>query len=267
MKLQHILITAATLAAFQCSSLALAADTVATVNGKPIKQSWVDFIIKDAESRGQKANDNMRAAIINELIGSELAFQEAQKMGIDKQPDFIANEELARRKLLVNAYLADFMKKNPVSEAEKKEAYEQYKKELGDKEFNARHILVKTEGEAKEILAQVKKGADFAKIAKEKSLDPGSKEKGGDLGWFSPAGMVKPFSDAVVSLKKGDIANEPIQTQFGWHVIKLVDSRATQVPAFEKVQDGLERTLQQRKLEKMMLGLKEKAKIEVTGLK
>lgn len=267
MKLNRILLTAATLSALQFASPIYAADHVATVNGKPIKQSWVDYIIRDAESRGQKSNDNMKAAIVNELVGSELAYQEAQKLGIDKQPDYIANEELARRKLLVNAFLADFMKKNPVSEAEKKEAYEQYKKELGDKEYSARHILVKTEGEAKDILGQVKKGADFAKLAKEKSLDPGSKEKGGDLGWFSPAGMVKPFSDAVVSLKKGEIANDPIQTQFGWHVIKLVDSRATQVPAYDKVKEGLERTLQQRKLEKMMLGLKEKAKIEVTGLK
>lgn len=267
MKLTRILIAAATISAMQLASPVFAADYVATVNGKPIKQSWVDYIIRDAESRGQKANESMRAAIVNELVGSELAYQEAIKLGIDKQPDFIANEELTRRKLLVNVFLADFMKKNPVSEAEKKEAYEQYKKELGDKEYSARHILVKTEGEAKDLLAQIKKGADFAKIAKEKSLDPGSKEKGGDLGWFSPAGMVKPFSDAVVSLKKGDIVAEPIQTQFGWHIIKLVDSRPTQVPEFDKVKEGLERTLQQRKLEKMMLGLKEKAKIEVTGAK
>ncbi len=176
------------------------------------------------------------------------------------------NEELARRKLLVNAYLADFMKKNPVSEADKKAAYEDYKKELGDKEFNARHILVKTEAEAKDIIAQLNKGTDFAKLAKEKSLDPGSKEKGGDLGWFSPAGMVKPFSDATTALKKGALTSTPVQTQFGWHVIKLIDTRATQVPPYDKVEDGLERTLQQRKLEKMMLGLKDKAKIEVTGM-
>lgn len=265
MKIKQLLIVTATLASISYFPNVLASDTVATVNGKPIKQSWVDYISRDAEARGQKPNDNMKGAIINELVGSELAYQEAQKMGIDKQADFIANEELARRKLLVNAFLADFMKKNPVSEADKKQAYEQYKKELGDKEYNARHILVKTEAEANDILAQIKKGTDFAKLAKEKSLDPGSKEKGGDLGWFSPAGMVKPFSDAVITLKKGDVVAAPIQTQFGWHVIKMVDSRATQIPAYDKVKDGLERTLQQRKLEKMMLGLKDKAKIELTA--
>lgn len=243
------------------------ADSVATVNGKPIKKSWVDFILKDAEARsGQKANENMKAAVINELIGSELAYQEAQKAGIDKLPDFIASEELARRKILVNAFLADFIKKNPVTEAEKKEGYEEYKKELGDKEYEARHILVKTDTEAKAIIADLKKGIDFAKIAKEKSLDPGSKDKGGDLGWFSPAGMVKPFADALVTLKKGEYTQEPVQSQFGWHIIKLIDTRPLQAPPYDKVKDGIERTIQQRKLEKYMLSLKDKSKIEVTGL-
>ena len=242
-------------------------DAIATVNGKPIKKTWVDFILRDAEARsGQKPNDGMKAAVVNELIGSELAYQEAQKAGIDKLPDFIISEELARRKLLVNAFLGDFMRKNPVTEAEKKEGYEQYKKELGDKEFNARHILVKTDTEAKAIIADLKKGADFAKIAKDKSLDPGSKEKGGDLGWFSPAGMVKPFADALVDLKKGDVTAEPVQSQFGWHVIKLVDTRALQAPPYDKVKDGIERTIQQRKLEKFMLSLKDKSKIDVSGL-
>lgn len=242
-------------------------DSIATVNGKPIKKSWVEFILRDAEARsGQKANDGMKAAVVNELVGSELAYQEAQKAGIDKLPDFVVAEELARRKMLVNAFLADFMKKSPVTEAEKKEGYEQYKKELGDKEYSARHILVKTDVEAKAIIADLKKGADFAKIAKDKSLDPGSKEKGGDLGWFSPAGMVKPFADALVDLKKGDITAEPVQSQFGWHVIKLVDTRALQAPPYEKVKDGIERTIQQQKLEKFMMSLKEKSKIDVSGL-
>lgn len=266
MKMNKILIALATFSTLSFSPVIYAADSVATVNGKPIKQSWVDYITKDAVARGQKNSDGMRSAIINELVGSELAYQEAQKQGLDKSADFIANQELTNRKMLVNLFLADFMKKNPVSDADKKAAYEEYKKELGDKEYNARHILVKTEAEAKDILAQINKGGDFAKIAKEKSIDPGSKEKGGDLGWFSPAGMVKPFSDAVIGLKKNTLADEPVQTQFGWHVIKLIDTRATQVPTYEKVKDGLERTLQQRRLEKMMIGLKEKAKIDVPGI-
>ena len=265
MKITQILAAFAVTTALSISPNVFAADAAATVNGKPIKQAWVDFIMKDAQARGQKG-DGLKNAIINELVGSELAYQEAVKQGVDKDPDLQIAEDIGHRKLVVNAFLAGFMKKNPVTDADKKEAYEQYKKELGEKEFNARHILVKTEAEANDVLALVKKGSDFAKLAKEKSLDPGSKEKGGDLGWFSPAGMVKPFSEAVTSLKKGETTPAPIQTQFGWHVIKLVDSRATQVPSYDKVKEGLERTLQQRRLEKMMLDLKAKAKIEVTGV-
>jgi peptidyl-prolyl cis-trans isomerase C len=251
---------------FGQSALAADSTAAATVNGKPIKQVWVDYITKDAIARGQKPGDNLRAAIINELVGSELAYQEAVKQGLDKTQDYTVSSELSNRKILVNMYLQDFMKKNPVTDAEIKAKYDEYKKELGDKEYNARHILVKTEAEAKDIIAQLGKGGDFAKIAKEKSLDPGSKDKGGDLGWFSPAAMVKPFSDAVVGLKKDSITTTPVQTQFGWHVIKLVDSRAAQVPPYEKVKDGLERSIQQSKLEKMMLGLKDKSKIDVPGI-
>lgn len=266
MKINQLFITLAAFSTLAFTPALYAADAAATVNGKAIKQTWVDYITKDAIARGQKQGDGLKNAIINELVGSELAYQEAQRLGMDKTPDYTVNSELSNRKILVNMFLQDFMKKNPVTDADKKAAYEQYKKELGDKEYSARHILVKTEAEANDILAQVKKGSDFAKIAKEKSLDPGSKEKGGDLGWFSPAGMVKPFSDAVTSLKKGEVSTTPVQTQFGWHVIKLVDSRATQVPPYDKVKDGLERTLQQRKLEKMMLDLKAKAKIDVPGV-
>mgnify|MGYP003575025524 CR=1 FL=1 len=243
------------------------ADAIASVNGKPIKKTWVEFILRDAEARtGQKANDGMKAAVVNELLLSEIAIQEAQKAGIDKQPDFLASEELARRKLLMNVFIADFIKKNPVTEAEKKEGYEQYKKELGDKEYSARHILVKTDAEAKAIIADLKKGTDFAKVAKEKSQDPNSKDKGGDMGWFSVAGMPKSFADGLISLKKGETTPEPVQTQFGWHVIKLVDTRVLQAPAYDKVKDGIERTIQQRKLEKYMLTLKDKAKIDLMGL-
>lgn len=260
MKLTQTLVA---LAIVSMSLPSIAAETVATVNGKPIKQSLLDFIIKDAANHGQKIDDNTKQIIINKLVGTELVYQEAQRLGFDKQADFIARDELARRELLVNTYLQDYLKKNPVTDADTKAAYEQYKKELGDKEYDARHILVKTEAEAKDIIAQLGKGGDFAKIAKEKSLDTGSKEKGGDLGWFSPATMVKPFSDAVAGLQKGAVSPTPVQTQFGWHVIKLVDTRAAQPLSYDKVKEGLQKNLQQRNLEKMMADLRSKAKIDI----
>ena len=242
--------------------VAQAADAaVATVNGKPIKQSLLDFIVKDAGSRGQKIDDSTRSIIVSKLISNELVYQEAQRQGLDKQSDFIAREELARRELLVNAYLQDYLKKNPVSEADIKSAYEKFKTEVGDKEYSARHILVGTEAEAKDIIAQLAKGGDFAKIAKEKSKDTGSKDKGGDLGWFSPGGMVKSFGDAVVKLQKGLYTTVPVQTQFGWHVIKLEDIRDAQPPTYDKVKENLQKQLQQRQLEKLLTDLRAKAKI------
>jgi len=251
------------LAILSLAPSAFAADAVATVNGKQIKQSVYDYIAKDAAARGQKVDDQVKQAITNKLIDSELVYQEAQKIGLDKQADYIAREELSRRELLTSTFLQDYIKKNPISDADTKAAYEQYKKAYGDKEYSARHILVKTEAEAKEIITQLGKGGDFAKIAKEKSIDPGSKEKGGDLGWFSPATMVKPFSNAVTGLQKGAVSASPTQTQFGWHVIKLVDSRTSQPLAYDKVKEGLQKNLQQRNLEKLMADLRTKAKVEI----
>jgi peptidyl-prolyl cis-trans isomerase C len=160
-------------------------------------------------------------------------------------------------------YLQDFVKKNPISDADTKAAYEEYKKAYGEKEYNAKHILVKTEAEAKDVIAKLGKNGDFAKLAKEKSIDPGSKDKGGDLGWFSPATMVKPFSDAVAVLQKGATTASPVQTQFGWHVIRLVDTRAAQPVEYDKMKENLQKGLQQRNLEKMLTELRSKAKIEL----
>jgi peptidyl-prolyl cis-trans isomerase C len=241
---------------------AQAADTnVATVNGKPIKQSLVDYIAKDATARGQNVDANVRSIIVNKLISSELVMQEAQKQGLDKQPDYAAKEELLRRELLVNTYIENFLKKTTVSEADLKAEYEKFKQQVGDKEYSARHILVATETEAKDIIAQLGKGGDFAKLAKEKSKDPGSKDKGGELGWFPPAAMVKPFSDALGTLKKGQVTPAPVQTQFGWHVIKLEDTRTAQPPAYDKVKENLKKQVQQRNLEKMLSDLRAKAKV------
>ena len=259
----HAFIAVAALTMLQTAQAA--ESSVATVNGKAIKQSLVDYITKDATARGQTVDANVREIIVSKLITSELVYQEAQRIGLDKQPDYIAKEELSRRELLVNTFLADYLKKNPVSEADIKAAYEKFKVEMGNKEYSARHVLVATEAEAKDIIAQLAKGGDFAKIAKEKSKDQGSKEKGGDLGWFSPGGMVKPFSDAVVKLQKGLYTTVPVQTQFGWHVIKLEDIRDSQPPAYDKVKEGLQKQLQQAQLEKLLIDLRSKAKIVESG--
>lgn len=254
-------ITLLLLVTLSFSASAIAGEAAATVNGKPIKQSLFDFIVKDALDHGQKVDDNVRDVIISKLISSELVLQEAQKSGMDKKPDFIAKEELTRRELLVNVYIQDYMKNHPVSESDTKAAYEKFKTELGDKEYSARHILVASEADAKDMITQLNKGGDFSKIAKEKSIDPGSKEKGGDLGWFALGGMVKPFGDAVAKLQKGKTSTDPVQTQFGWHVIKLDDTRELKAPAFDKVKENLQKQLAQRQLEKMLTDLRAKATV------
>lgn len=238
----------------------------ASVNGKPIKQVLVDTIAKDAVANGAKDDDNLRATIVNQLINNELLVQEAQKSGLDKQPEFLARQELRSRELLANMFLQDYIKKNPIDEAAIKAEYEKFKAVIGDKEYKASHILVKTEQEAKDVIAQLAKGADFAKLAKEKSLDS-SRDKGGDLGWFSPATMVRPFGDAVAKLQKGLYTTVPVQTQFGWHVIKLEDTRPAQPPAYDKVKDELRANLQKQQIAKLLADLKAKAKIVADGPK
>ena len=247
-----------------------AADDAATVNGKPIKQSLVDFIQKDAqmrakesEARGKKLEVASKESIVNQLVSSEIVYQEAQRLGLDKTKDYQAKEELTRRELLVNTFIQDYLKKNPVTDADARAAYDKQKAAMGTKEYSAKHILVKTETEAKDIITQLDKKADFAKLAKEKSIDA-SKENGGDLGWFSPTMMVKPFGDAVVSLKKGMYTTTPVQSQFGWHVIKLEDTRDSQPPAYnDKLRNEIKQQLQQIALQKTLVDLKNKAKISI----
>jgi peptidyl-prolyl cis-trans isomerase C len=243
------------------TSFNLQAADIATVNGKPIKQSLMDYIVKNATDAGKQVDDNSRANIIDKLITNEVIDQEAQKIGIDKQPDFLAREELALHELRINAYLEDFIKKNPIDDKSLQAEYAKQNAEFNGKEYKASHILVKTEDEAKEIIQQLAKGSDFASIAKDKSIDLGSKDGGGDLGWFSTANMVKPFGDAVVKLGNGNFTPAPIKTEFGWHVIKLQDTRDTKPPTFESVKDNLHKTLLGQQLDKLVNSLKAKATI------
>ena len=243
------------------TSLNVQAADIATVNGKPVKQSLLDYIIKDATAAGKKIDDNARANIIDKLITNEVIDQEAQKSGIDKQPEFQAKEELTLHELRINAYIQDYIKKNPIDDKALQAEYDNQKAQFKGKEYKASHILVKTEDEAKEIITQLAKGADFGSLAKDKSLDTGSKENGGDLGWFQPATMVKPFGDAVVKLDKGNYTLIPVQTDFGWHVIRLEDQRESTPPAFDTVKEELRNSLLRQQLDKLVNGLKAKAKI------
>jgi peptidyl-prolyl cis-trans isomerase C len=238
------------------------AQNVATVNGKPIPAAKVDQVVKQVVAQG-KATDSpqLREAIKKDLIGREVLIQEADKQGVGTRPDVKNAIDNARQSIIINAMLADYIKKNPVKDADIKAEYDKYKAQVGDKEYHARHILVGTEDEAKQIIAKLKGGAKFEDLAKQ-SKDPGSAANGGDLDWASPASFVPEFSKAMTSLQKGQITETPVHTQFGYHVIKLEDVRPAKVPPLEEVKQQVAESLQQRKLAAFREELMKKAKIQ-----
>ena len=238
------------------------ATPVARVNGVAIPQSRMDLLLLNATAQGQPDTPDLRNRVREELITREMVAQEAARRGLDKRPEVTTQIELQRQGILVNAYLQDYFKKNPISDDAVKNEYERQKAQAPDKEYKARHILVKEEAEAKQIIAQLKKGALFEKIAAEKSEDQGSKGQGGDLNWSAPGRYVPPFAEALKKLKKGQLTDPPVQSQFGWHVIRLDDERAFKVPSLEQVKPQVQQQLQQQTVAKIIGDLRAKAKIE-----
>ncbi|MBI4809126.1 MAG: peptidylprolyl isomerase [Nitrosomonadales bacterium] len=233
----------------------------ALVNGVSIPKSRVDMRVKAAAQQGQPESEEMRKAIREDLINLEVISQTAAKNGLDKQADTAQQLELARQSVLAGAFVQDYVKSNPVSAEAMKQEYETMKARVGNKEFKLSHILVESEDEAKKAIAEVKKGAKFGKVAKSKSKDPGSKDNGGDLGWAVPSNFVQPFAEAAMKLTKGQIS-APVQTQFGWHVIRLEDTRELKVPTFDEMKPQLEKRMQQQAIQKLIEDLRGKAKIE-----
>ena len=237
------------------------AQNAATVNGKAIPQARVDQLVKQVVAQGRATDSpELRDAIKKDLISREVLIQEADKQNIGNRADVKAALDNARQSIIINAMLADYVKKNPVKDADIKAEYDKYKAQVGTTEYHVRHILVKTEDEAKAIIVKLKGGAKFEDLAKG-SLD-GSATNGGDLDWASPASYVPEFSKAMVALKKGEITQTPVQSQFGWHVIKLEDTRPAKVPPFEEVKQQVAEQLQQRKLAAFREDLMKKAKIQ-----
>ncbi len=238
------------------------AQNVATVNGKPIPAAKVEQIVKQVAAQGKQTDSpQLREAIKKDLIAREVMIQEADKQGFGTRAEVKQALENARQSIVINAMLADYVRKNPVNDAEAKSEYDKYKAQLGDKEYRARHILVTTEDEAKAIITKLKGGAKFDELAKAQSKD-GSATNGGDLDWASPANYVPEFSKAMVALQKGAITDTPVKTQYGFHVIKLEDTRAAKVPPFEEVKQQVVESLQQRKLQAFREDLMKKAKIQ-----
>ena len=243
-----------------------AGDIAATVNGTPISKSSVDQIVGQRLAMGQPDSPETRKAIINQLAMTMLVSQEAIKKNLDKTPEVADQINLTRQSILANAFVQDYEKNNPVSDDMLKAEYDKVKAQMTSTEYKARHILVDKEALAKAIIAKLKKNPKlFDSLAKQYSKDPGSKDKGGELGWFDPRGMVPEFGAAVAKLEKGKFTLEPVKTQFGYHVILLEDTRTKQAPTFEQVKPQLAKQVQDQNLKKLIDDMMAKAKIEITA--
>ncbi|MCX7217840.1 MAG: peptidylprolyl isomerase [Burkholderiales bacterium] len=242
------------------------AAVAATVNGTAISQKQVEMILKQQASQGMPDNAESRKMIIDNLAMQLIVAQEAAKKGLDKTPDVADQLEMIKQSVLADAYVQDYMKANTVTDEMLTAEYDKIKAQAAGNQYKARHILVEKEADAKDIIAKLKKDPKaFEALAKAKSKDPGSKDKGGDLGWFDPRGMVPEFGAAVAKLEKDKFTEEPVKSQFGYHVIMLEDTRANPIPTLEQVKPRLTQQVQQQNMKKMLDDMKAKAKIEITA--
>ncbi len=236
-------------------------DTViATVNGDKIMKSTLDGYLAILSKRGKKADTQ---AAIDDLVATEIALQEARKTDILKRPATVKLLSDYTRNVLLKTWTTEKLKSFDIPDDEIKVAYDERVTKLASKEYNARHILVKTEDEAKAIIKELDDGADFEKLAKEKSTGP-SGANGGSLGWFKAKTMVPAFANAVKAMAKGDVSKEPVKTQFGFHIIKVEDSRDAKLPTLESMKPQLKQVIGQKKMFEYMLNLKKSADVKVT---
>jgi peptidyl-prolyl cis-trans isomerase C len=241
------------------------AQNAVIVNGKAIPKAQLDKLVQKS---GQPDNPQVRDQAREMLVTKELILQEADKRGVIQKESVREQLEQSRVGILVAAVFEDYVEKEGVTEAELKAAYESVKAQYTGKEYHVEHILVEKEADAKAIIAQLKAGSNFEEIAKAKSKDPGSAPSGGDLGWVTEKSLVPEFSKAMVQLKPGQVTDKPVKSQFGWHVIKMMDSRDMKAPSFDELKAQLKQMIasdqnwQKAKFSEMMQKLRAKAKIQ-----
>jgi peptidyl-prolyl cis-trans isomerase C len=230
--------------------LATAAQNVAIVNGKPVPKARVDALMAQATSQGQPVTPELESQVRDEVVLREMFVQEAERQGVPASANYKAQMELARQSILIRELFADYQKKHPITDAEIRAEYDKFKTQAGGSEYRASHILVESEDEAKALIVQINGGASFEELAKKHSKDPGSGERGGDLDWAGESSYVPEFSQAMVKLKKGEMTAAPVKSQFGWHVIKVVDVRESQFPPLEEVRPQIQQRLAQMQMAK-----------------
>lgn len=259
---RHILAIGAIATLFSASAFS---QNAVIVNGKSIPKAQLDKLVQKS---GQPDNPQVRDQAREMLVTKELILQEADKRGVSQKESVREQLEQSRVGILVAAVFEDFVEKEGVTEAELKAAYDSVKNQYTGKEYHVEHILVEKESDAKAIIAQLKAGGNFEDIAKAKSKDPGSAPNGGDLGWVNEKSLVPEFSKSMVQLKNGQITDKPVKSQFGWHIIKMIDVRDMKTPSFDDLKADLKQMIasdqnwQKAKFAEMMQKLRSKAKIQ-----
>jgi peptidyl-prolyl cis-trans isomerase C len=245
----------------QDSKSASTSPPVATVDGMNVDKDLYEFYAKGVANKpSSELTPEQRDQVLDNLIRAKVIAEQADKDGTTKETNTAALLELSRLNVIQQAVSEKYLKDKKPTEAELRTEYETQVSGLPKLEYHARHILVATEQFAGKVVQELEKGAKFEDVAKRESMD--SKENGGDLGWFTPDRMVKPFAEAVVALKPGEYTHAPVQTQFGWHVIKLEETRDLAPPAFESVKQRVEQMVQAKKFKSYVDELMKTAKVE-----
>lgn len=243
-----------------------------TVDGTPVSQATAEMYADMNKANGVPDSPESRARLREDLIDRTLMFEAASKAGFDKKPEvlreadalqrkILAQAEATRQTLVVRAWLQDTLQKHPITEADLRKTYDAYRARGGNTEFQARHILVKSEAEAYALINLLRQGADFAKLARESSMDGASRNTGGSLGWASPARYAPAFGAALRSLKKGAYTSTPVKTAYGYHVILLEDTRPLSVPAFADLKPMLQKEAEEARLKTLVAELRKKVVI------
>ncbi|UCE32827.1 MAG: peptidylprolyl isomerase [Burkholderiales bacterium] len=238
-----------------------AAQNAAIVNNRPIPSSRVDDFVAALVAQGREDTPQLRAAVREELITRMLFAQEAERLGLAQRKDVATQLETTRQEVLIRALIRDHLANNPITDAQLQSEYEQMTKAAAEREYRASHILVEDEAEARRIIGELKGGAKFEELAKV-SKDPGSAQNGGDLDWNTAGAYVRPFAEAMTKLEKGQFTEEPVNTQFGWHVIRLDDVRDAAAPPLDEVKPQLTQMLERQRIQALQQTLRGKARIE-----
>jgi peptidyl-prolyl cis-trans isomerase C len=235
---------------------------VATVNGVAIPRQRMDMILRIQKERGGTDNDQVRGQVRELLINNELLNQEAVRSGLTKKSELQQQLELSRAEVIANAMIQEHLRARPVAAGDVQKEYDRLKTESGSREYKVRHILVASEEDAKSVIAELKKGGKFEDIAQKRSIDEGTKPRGGELDWTPPGNLEKSFADAMVKLEKGKMSETPVRTRYGFHVLRLDDVRELKFPELEQVRNQIQQRLLQVRIETFLRDLRAKAKIE-----